>query len=608
MLKLPFFPIISPVLDIIIVLLSCIEGMTSGCFLLGKRFWGYIKAPSIIRHRIFSVFAFTFLLSAPEALFCQLRPSSQSGNQAKQPPSGLVEEIRGLTETGRLSSMLEALVLIRSRDISGVDFGRMMAGINTLLIKLVYPDSPAELPAIDLPQTNNYTRIIREAEKGNYIRPPANSDDFFEHILPVLAVNEKTGPDVLSDIFRDMVRAGQLRPNSVLPPYFQGVIHERFDRPDQAETTYRRAYEISNECYPALMNIARIKRLSGNMPEALSILSDLVIRYPNSTGIKRQLAITLLENGDFSRALSAVDEILFSAPRDGEFLLIKARILIEQGQFPQANSILDNYASINSNNRDYLFYRARVQAEGNKNRDAAVNYLRSILRTNANDAETLVYAATLLMESSRSADQDEGRALLARLQRISGSSIDVMNLSLQDAIRRESWQEAQALLNSVLAVRRTPADLVSAYQVERNLGNYAKALSYARELYDKNTSNNEYVVILISALIDSGRRDEASRMIESRLNAASGGSVKSQYYYLRSRIQTNDEAALNDLRSSLFEDPRNLDAVIAMFEIYHRQREERRAVYYLRQALAIAPDNPRLKRYEKQYADLLNRN
>jgi hypothetical protein len=45
-----------------------------------------------------------------------------------------------------------------------------------------------------------------------------------------------------------------------------------------------------------------------------------------------------------------------------------------------------------------------------------------------------------------------------------------------------------------------------------------------------------------------------------------------------------------------------------MFEIYHRQREERRAVYYLRQALAIAPDNPRLKRYEKQYADLLGRN
>jgi tetratricopeptide (TPR) repeat protein len=484
----------------------------------------------------------------------------------------------------------------------------MMSGINTLLIKLVYPDSPAALPVIDLPQTFNYTRIIREAERGNYVRPPESSDDFFEYILPFLTVKEQTKPEVLSDIFRDLVKAGQLRPNSVLPPYFQGLIHERLGRLDQAEAAYNRAYDISGECYPALMNLARLKRLSGNTSEALSIFTDLVIRYPNSVGIKRQYAVTLLESGDFSRALSAVDEILFSTPRDGELLLIKARILIEQKQFPQANTILDTYASINSNNRDYLFYRARVQAEGNRNRDAAINYLRSILRTNANDADTLLYAATLLMDSARPADQDEGRALLARLQRISGSSVDILNLSLQDAIKRESWQEAQTFLNRVLAVRRTPADLISAYQVERSLGNNARALTYARELYEKNTSNNEYIAIYISALIDGGRREEASQMIESRLNSASSGNVKAQFFYLRSRIQTNDEAALGDLRSSIFEDPRNLDAVIAMFEIYHRQREERRAVYYLRQALAISPDNPRLKRYEKEYADLLNRN
>jgi Tfp pilus assembly protein PilF len=504
--------------------------------------------------------------------------------------------------------MLEALELIRSRGISGVEFGRLMSGVNTLLIRLVYPDSPAVLPAVDLPQTSNYTRIIREGERGVYVRPPAASDDFLEHVLVFFAVNEQTTAETLSDIFRDMVKAGQLRPNSVLPPYFQGVIQERLGRPDQAEAAYRRAYEIYADFYPALMNIARMRRLSGNTAEALTLLSDLVIRFPNSAGIKRQLALTLLERGDLSRALSAVDELLFSAPRDIELLLIKARVLIEQGQYPQANAVLDTCASINANNRDYLFYRARVQAEGNRNRDAAVNYLRSILRVNANDAETLLYAARLLMESSRPADQDEGRALLARLQRISGSSAEVLSLSLQDAIRRESWQEAQTYLNLVLALRRTPADLVSAYQVERSLGNNARALTYARELYERNTASSEYAVIYISALIDGGRRADASQMIESRLASAGAGAVKAQLYYLRSRIQTNDEAALNDLRSAIFEDPRNLDALIAMFEIYHRQREERRAVYYLRQALAISPDNPRLKRYEREYADLLGRN
>jgi tetratricopeptide (TPR) repeat protein len=504
--------------------------------------------------------------------------------------------------------MLQALELIRQRDLESSEFGRMMSGINSMLIKLVYPDFPARLPALDLPQTNNYTRIIREAEKGNYTRPSAASNDFFEHILPFLAVDDQSRPETITDALRDLTKAGDLRPTSVLPPYFQGVVYELAGRSSQAEAAYRRAYSISNECYSALAGVARLRRLSGNTADAITILSELIIRYPDSTGLKRQLALTYYQSNDRSRALSVIDEVLLSEPRDGELLLMKAHILIEQGQFSQANAPLDTYASINSTNRDYLFYRARIQAEGLRNRDSALNFLRSLLRTNENDTEAMMYAVNLLMESQRPADQDEGRELLARLRRISGSSIDVVNLSLLDAIHRENWQEAQGYMNFILNNRRTPPDLINAYHIERGLGNSARALTYARELYNLNTSNNDYAVIYISALIDNGRRDEAARLLNSAINSSGGGSAKSQLYYLRSRIHSDQEEALNDLRSSIFEDPRNLDALIAMFEIYHRRREERRAVYYLRQALDISPDNPLLKRYETEYAPLLERN
>jgi len=528
--------------------------------------------------------------------------------QGRSPPSSLVDEIRRLTESGRLSLMLQALDLIRSRNIEGVEFGRLMIGINTLLIRLVYPDSPARLPVIDLPQTGSYPRIIREAERGNYIKPSVNSNDFFEHILPFLAINAQTRPEILSDALKDLIKAGELRPASVLPPYFQGVIHERAGRNAQAEAAYRQAYGISNECYPALAGVARMRNRAGNTAEAVSILTDLMIRNPDSLLLKRQLALIYYESRSWSRALSIADEILISEPKDGEMLLLKTHILIEQGQFSQANSTLDSYTSINSNSRDYLFYRARIQAEGQKNRDSALNFLRSILRTDENDAQALIYASRLLMESQRPEDIQEGRELLARLRRNSGYSMDVMVLSLQDAIRRESWQEAQGYLGFVFNNRRTPADLINGYYIERGLKNYAKALTYARELYNLNTSNNDYLVIYISALIDNGRREESLRLVENALNSAASGNVKSQFYYLRSRLHSRDEDALTDLRSSIFENPRNLDALIAMFEIYHRQREERRAVYYLRQALAISPDSPYLKRYEREYSRLLERN
>jgi len=525
-----------------------------------------------------------------------------------QPSGSLSEEIRNLTETGILSSMLQAVDLIRSRELGGSEFGRTMAGINTILIKLIYPDSPARLPVVDLPQTSNYTRIIREAEKGTYVQPAPTSTDFFEHILPFLSVNDQTETGVLDNILKDLEKAQTLKPNSVLPPLFQGLIHERAQRYNQAERSFRQAYQISDECYPARIGIARVRRITASPQEAIDILSDLIIRYPDSIQIKRERAISYFRNRDFSRALPAVDEILQADPKDGEILLIKASILLEQGQYAQSNTILDSYAPINPNNRTYLFLRARIQAEGNRNRDSALNYLRSILRVSPDDIEVLVYAAGLLMDSQRPADKSEGREMLDRLRRTNGSSIEVLSLSLRDAVQREQWQEAQGYLNRILAVRRTVQDLTDAYNVERGLGNSARALNYARELFERDNSNHDYAAIYISALINAGRRDEAARLLESRINSASTSQIKSRYYFLRSRLQANQENALGDLRSSLFEDPRNLDAIIAMFQIYHDRREERRAVYYLKQGLAISPDHPVLKRYEKEYASLLGRN
>jgi uncharacterized protein HemY len=284
---------------------------------------------------------------------------------------------------------------------------------------------------------------------------------------------------------------------------------------------------------------------------------------------------------------------------------MRARVLVEQGQFLQAQAPLDLYQGINPNSRLYLFLRARVQAEGFRNRDAALNYLRSILRSAVRDDEVSVYTARLLMESSRPEDQDEGRQLLRSLLEAPNPSPVVLDLALQDAIRRQAWREALPWLNRLLDERRSSRDLVNAYAVEKGLGNNARSLSFARELYERNPADDEGAVSYLSALIDTGRIDEAGRMIESRLNQAPGGPVKSRYYYLRSRIRTNEDSVMNDLRSSLFEDPRNLDSIVSMFEIYHRRRDGRRAVYYLKQALALDPGNPQLKRYEAEYADLM---
>ena len=557
---------------------------------------------------VFLLFALIFFSCKSTADNTPTSQEQPKNKDIRAPAGGLAEEIRSLVETGLLSSMTQAQELIRSRDLGNVDFGRTMNGLITVIVRQVYPDSKLALANLDLPQTSVYNRIIREAEKGDYVHPGENSTDFFEYILPFFAINSTTNRELLVAALRNLSKAGELKPNSVLPPYFSGLLYERMNQLTDAENAYKKAYSISNEFYPALTGSARILALSGKRNEAAAMLSDLIIRYPDSLYIKRQLAVTYYDNRDWLRAMPVVDDILKNDPRNGDFLLMKAHILIEQNNYTQANAPLDAYSAINPNSREYLFLRARLQAEGNRNRDSAMNYLRSILRTNPDDEEVVIYAAGILMESQRASDQEEGRALLDHLRQMSGSSITVLSLSLRDAVKRENWREAQGYLNRILPIRRTDQDLQDAYSVERGLNNNARALTFAKELYERDTSKNEYISVYISALIDNGRKDEASRLLETRIASANAGADKSRFFFLRSRVQSNEEAALGDLRSSLFEDPRNLDALIAMFEIYHRRREERRAVHYLRQALAISPDNPRLKRYETEYAALLGKN
>ena len=513
---------------------------------------------------------------------------------------GLADEIRSLTETGVLSSMLRAIELIRSRDLGGTEFGRLMSGINTLFIRLIYHDFPVRLPIIDFPLTSNYSRIIREADGGFYVSPPPDSTDFFEYVLPFLSVREQIRPDFIPVILGHLGKAAELRPNSILPPYFSGILYERAGMLNEAHAAFTQAFRISNECYPAQIRIARLNRLAGDIIGAVFILSDLVISYPDSSEIKKELAYAYYATDDFSRALPLIDEILQAEPRNGEFLLMRAAIMIEQGRYFQANVSLDNYASINPNNRSYLYMRARVQIEGNRNRDSALNYLRSILRSNPYDEEIMIYTATLLLGSQRPADLAEGRDLLERLRRISGSSIEVMDLSLRDAIRQENWLEAREYIGNILAVRRSVQDITDAFHIERNLGDNIAALLYANELFQIDTNNNEYTILYITSLIDNGWRDEALALLDSRLNLVTSGSLKSRFYFQRSRLRSNTNDALSDLRLSRFEDSDNLDPIIAMFEIYYNRRDSRMESYF-NLIRARAPDHPVVRRYEREF-------
>ncbi|MDR2447407.1 MAG: tetratricopeptide repeat protein [Treponema sp.] len=514
------------------------------------------------------------------------------------PSGGVAAEIRLLVYSGIPSSLLKALELIRDNNLSNGEFGRNMNAVIVYMLQRLYPGVQGQFPTASPPQNAIYSKILMGVDKGIYTAPPPDGD-YLEYILPFLALIKGAEAARLLTSLPDLEKAVALYPNGVAPWYFIGFAYEKTGRFTEARAAYSDALAISKECYPAALGLARLMAGEGRYQDAAQMLSDALMVFPDNMNIKRQLAITYYEMKDWSRADGAIADIVEKDGKDGDFILMYARTLIELEQFSRAQRQLDAYALINANNPNYLFLRARIQAEGFHNRDAALGYLRD---AHAIGEEALVYMAKLLLESDKQEEQAEGKTILAGLLDKENPSLAVVELAVIDAIRRKTWEEARPYMRRLLDERRSSADLMNAYTIEHGLNNNASALAYARELFQKEPSNIEATLVYISALIDTGRIAEAASLIDARISAAPAGSVKSNYYYLRSRTRSGDEARLNDLRSSLFEHPRNLQSLIAMFEYYHRQGD-RRALYYLKQALAIDPDNPQLKRYEKEYSN-----
>jgi tetratricopeptide (TPR) repeat protein len=528
-----------------------------------------------------------------------------SGGNSPPRGTGLADEIKGLVELGTPPALIRALDIIRSRDLGGTEFGRAMAAVAVTLMQRLYPEISVDLPPIDPPAANQYARILREAERGAYMPASAASSDYLEHVLPFIALMGETRPDRLSAALPDLQSAAALRTVSVLEPYFSGVVAERRGDLSGALAAYDRARAVSAEVYPAVVGAARVLSLQGNSAEAVDLLTELSVRYPDNLLVKRELARAFYDKRDWPRAANAVAEILQRDPKDSRFLLMRAHILVEQGFFTQAQPLLDALAAAEASNRLYLFLRARVQAEGYKNRDSALTYLRSLLRLRPDDEEALAYAVRLLLDSARADELAEGRALLARLVSAGTANPLVLELALRDAIARSSWREALGFAQILLESRRSPADLRNAYAAYRGLGDGTAALAVARELFERDQSNLDWAGFYIGALIAAGQRAEALRLVDARLPTMAAGVQKSRFFYYRSRLRSDEESAMGDLRSSLFEDPRNLDALVAMLEIYRSRKDERRAVYYLKQALALAPEDPTLLKYRDEYAQAM---
>ena len=263
------------------------------------------------------------------------------------------------------------------------------------------------------------------------------------------------------------------------------------------------------------------------------------------------------------------------------------------------------YARQSTTDIDYLVLRARVQLDWSKNTTAASETIEKALQYYPDNLEALMLAAKLSSQIDLPVAGKYADELAAMVLEKDPENAEALVYALDGLIKRESWQEAYKISRELVKKEKVLPEVIFRFvTVCLKTGKNGEALDTAVKAYNSNKTDEYLIQAYVLAYSSVGNRDTAMSIINSMLSTASP-KIKSYLYYRRSYLQRGEENILADLRSSLIANSRNSEALFRLYEIYYAKKDYRKAQYYLRQVVAINPNDSSLKKLNDSLTQLI---
>lgn len=507
-------------------------------------------------------------------------------------------------QNGSPDSLREAMSLMRKNSIEFDESEKVLAAVSAEIMKLVWPSEKITWDIPLVTEENPYTGAISSVKQGVFDSSTGNID-FLTTLLPALVImNNNSDISILEPCEKALQSALQFQNDSVLANYLMAKLYERKRGFENAEKYIAQAYAASPRTTEINLAYSRILRSNGKLAEASQILNS-IDNTSNDIAVLKQNAYISFDAGEYDSAEMYVARVLQQTPNDLEFLLFRAKILVEKKDYIHAVSLLDVYARQDSSSIDYLVLRARVQLDWSKNTAAASETVEKALQMYPDNVDALMFAARISSETDSPVAGKYADELAARVLEKRPGNQEAMTYALDGLIHRENWQEAYTASRNLISSGSVSPAVVEKYvKVCLKLGKNTEAYDYAKSRYDANPSDEVLLEAYILAYSRVGNRDAVLKYIDS-LMAGASPKVKSNLYYRRSYLQLTEEKALADLRSSLISNPRNSDALFRLYELYYAKQDYRKAQYYLRQVVAINPNDSSFKKLNEALTKLI---
>lgn len=505
-----------------------------------------------------------------------------------------------LLENATPSSLREAVSRVHADSRGMNDRNRVFLAVAGELMKILYPLETIDWQMPSIPEDDPWVQAIRSARMGVYDYNTGNAD-FLATVLPSLVLFiSPTSRDFYPDANAALASASAKNPRSPLPALFRGLMAERGGDLSSAGEWYRSAWTLDSGCYPAGEGLVRVLLAANDGDTAWPVAKTMLDRYPDSLSMVKLCAESSIAAAEWDTADTYVLRVLKAEPSNSAYLLLRARILVERKDYLKANSLLDAYATVDRTNRDYLILKARVMTEWNKNLVSAIGIVEDADRRYPNDPDIMLVAADLSYQTGKPVNGIVAREYVRSILASDPANVGALSLLSNDFIRAESWAEALESTASLVSLDPSPSGLAIRLRALIGAGHFPEALPLSKQLYEAEPNSTDAVSWRLETLIGSGDASGALTLVETRLSDASPA-LKSRLFYYRASIESNADARLASLRSSLLADPRNADALFAMYDWYLARKDYRKAQYYLKQVIAIAPGN---EGYAKLLANL----
>lgn len=531
--------------------------------------------------------------------------SEEKKNRSYTYFSAVPKEIMADVEIGSPSSLRRAIQAIRKQDSELTENEKVLIAIESNIMQMVWTNERVDWESPEVSTGNSYLGAINSAKNGIYDTSTGNVD-FLTIVLPSLVVAKVSD---VSSFFLDseaaLKKGLQLCPDSVLASYLLGMLYKKNSLYEKAAEQFREAARKAPELFQVLYAYAEALYLSGNQQEAENQIKILLEKYPSDAGVlKLGAQIYFLEN-DYSKAEEYISRVLQQEPNDLSAVLFRARILIQKKDYIHAASLLDVYSRQDSFSKDYLILRSQIQFEWSKNNAAAVATIENALKNYPGDKDVLLYAAKISSSTGLSVAGQTAEFYANQVLAVAPDEKEALFYATEGFIREKEWQKAYDVSSKLISEDNSNRGyLFNHVEICLALKRYDEAWNLVSQAYRQSPSDESVVQAYISVMVASGRNAQALALINQQIDSA-GSKLKSFLYFQRSFLRETEALSLSDLRSSLIANPRNSDALFRLYEIYFAKNDYRKAQYYLKQVVALNPNDSALRALNEKLNSLI---